>query len=140
MGKTPQFSCKIKLYIQKMLFILKMVFCFQITHTNHHMNRTLLEPVEHWCAQCNGKHSFSIHQNDLGLFCSVLHLLQTLHKCVVKYLRMLFLCIQNTQIHTVQIYLIFPTKTMYAVYIPTITKLHTVVSIQNNRKMYCIQL
>jgi len=70
----------------------------------------------------------------------VLHLLQTLHKCVVKYLRMLFLCIQNTQIHTVQIYLIFPTKTMYAVYIPTITKLHTQVSIQNNRKMYCIQL
>ena len=35
MGKTPQFSFTLK----TMLFLLKMVFCFQMTHTNHHMKR-----------------------------------------------------------------------------------------------------
>ena len=38
-GKTPQFSCKMKLYIQNNVISFKIVLCFQMTNTNHHMNR-----------------------------------------------------------------------------------------------------
>lgn len=68
-------KAEIELYTQKSttlhskttLFLFKLVFAGQMTHANHHITDVHDE-----------KHFFSIHQNYVCLFCSVLHLLETL--------------------------------------------------------------
>ena len=73
----------------------------------------------------NGKHFFSIHHNDWGLLFSYTYYSQYIHKCVVKYLRILFLYSGHTNTRW-QICFIFPTKTMYSVH-PNQHKVDTII-------------
>ena len=102
MGKTPQFSCKMKMYIQNNV----------ISSFPNDTHKPSYEYIykKQLNTMMNGNHFFSIHHDDLGLFCSVCTTDST-HKFVVKYLRMFFFVyIQNTQIHSSKHILFFPQK------------------------------
>lgn len=85
----------------------------------------------------NGKHFFSIHHNDLGLVlvqcCHYYR--QYIHKCVVKYLRILFLILRTHKYTVTNIYYFSHKNNVHSVHpIPNQHKVaHTVVYIQNRR-------
>lgn len=71
-GKTPQFSCPMKL--KTMLWLLNLCFVFK-WHTNHHISNTHLYARTSWtlmCSTVNGKRS-------THLWPFVVHLLQPVH-------------------------------------------------------------
>ena len=84
----------------------------------------------------NGKHFFSIH-NDLGLFLFSVTLATDSTYISVLYFRILFLYSERTYT-LLQIFFIFPTKTVYTLCIPIITKLHLQWSTYNRTEEFTV--
>jgi len=76
----------------------------------------------------SAQHGFVVH----CLFVVQCYTYYTVPKCIVKYLRILFLYSDKYTVTNT----FFSTKTMYTVY----KVAHTVVYIQNKRRIYCMQL
>lgn len=85
----------------------------------------------------NGKHFFSIHHNDLGLFLFSVTLATDSTYISVLYFRILFLYSERTYT-LLQIYFIFPTKTVYTLCIPINTKLHLQWSTYNRTEEFTV--
>ena len=126
MGKTPQFSCKMKHYIQNNVISSRNGILF--SNGTHKPSNEYTFIRTSWTLMCsmsntmmNGQHFFFIHHIDLGLFCSV-----TL----------------TTQIHGSRYILFFPQNNVHSVH-PNQHKVHIqqyTVDLQNNRRIYCTQL
>ena len=86
MSKTPQFSCKMKLYIQNNVISSQNGILF--SNDTQTIIWIDIYKTQQWCAQCK-----TLMENTSSF---ILMTQAFIHKCVVKYLRILFLYSEHT--------------------------------------------